>query len=83
MQTDVINLIVPSEIAQAFRNASPEAQEQASQKALEVLRYTLMNRADAVREFNRMADQMAKTARDRGMTDELLQYLLDEKVSVA
>lgn len=69
MQTDVINLIVPSEIARAFRNASPEAQEQASQKALEVLRYALMNRADAVREFNRMADQMAKTARNRGMTD--------------
>jgi hypothetical protein len=38
MQTDLIKLNVPADIATAFREATPEAQAKASEKAWEVLR---------------------------------------------
>ena len=78
MQTEEITLRVPADIARAFHNAPPEAREQVSTKVGEVLRYALMTRGEAVREFERIADQMSKTARERGLTDERLQELLDD-----
>lgn len=78
MQNEFIKLNVPAEIAAAFRKASPEAQAKASEKAWEVLRYALMSRKDALREFDRIADQMASTARNRGLTEEKLEELLGD-----
>ncbi len=78
MQTESINLNVPSEIAAAFRKASPETQALASEKAWEVLRYALMSREDTVREFERIANAMSDTAQESGLTEEMLQDLLNE-----
>jgi len=78
MQPDFIKLNVPPEIATAFREATPEAQAKASEKAWEVLRYALMSRKDALREFERIADKMSATARERGLTEEKLEKLLGD-----
>ena len=77
MQTDFIKLNVPEDIAQAFRNATPETQERASKNVWSILRYTLMSPEEAVRAFDRIADAMGNTARDRGLTEEKLRELLD------
>lgn len=78
MQTEDITLNVSAEIAHAFRRATPEAQQQASQKAEEVLRYALMSGEEAAREFEQLADSMSRYAADQGLTPEKLKALLND-----
>lgn len=76
MRTEFIKLNVSEDVATAFREAPLEAQKEAAKKAREVLKYALMNRKDATREFERIASNMTNTASDRGLTEDELRNLL-------
>ncbi|MEM1043994.1 MAG: hypothetical protein AAGI91_15375 [Bacteroidota bacterium] len=72
MQTEEIILTVPSDVARRFRDATPEQRE----RAKEAVAQAVMSRDEQVRELERRMNQMAATARERGLTDARLEELL-------
>jgi len=81
MQTEEIRLKVPRETAQAYRNAPPEEQ----QRIAEIVRLSLRMMTDdeafqqATERLERTMDEIGARARARGLTDEILQDILNEK----
>ena len=81
MQTEPITINVSARTAEAFRQASPAVQRQIQ----EFLEFALMEEEaldetafeTASGELERAAREMGTMARERGLTDEKLQALLD------
>ena len=75
MQTEKITLDVSPKAAQAFRSASPEEQK----RIRNLIEVSLMSREEAAQELGRIMDDMSRTARKRGLTDDLLDEILNDK----
>ncbi len=75
MQTEKITLDVSPKAALAFRRASPEEQK----RIRNLIEVSLMSQEDAAQELGRSMDDMSRTARERGLTDDILQEILNEK----
>ncbi len=75
MQTEKISFEVSRKTAQAFRSASPE-ERQRIQAMIEI---SLMSREEAAEQLERIMDDMSRTARERGLTDDLLEEILNDK----
>ncbi len=74
MQTEKIYLDVSQKAAQAFRRASAE-ERQYIQAMIEV---ALMSRKEAADELGRIMDTMSRTARERGLKDDMLEEILND-----
>lgn len=81
MQTEEIKMKVSRDTARAYRNAPPEEQDRIQQ--IVRLSVRLLNDDDAFEEtterLERTMDEIGAKARARGLTDETLQEILNEK----
>ena len=80
MQTEEIKVELPSDLAERFRNATPEQQRKALggilQAVEETIRYTLMSGEEAAREFQQLSQRMGAYAAEQGLAEEKLEALL-------
>lgn len=80
MKTEEIRLRVPRKTAQAYRNAPPEEQ----QRIAEIVRFSVRVMDDeeafneATERLERTMDEIGAKARARGLTDDILQDILNE-----
>lgn len=81
MQAEEITVKVPSEAARAYRNAAPEERIRI-EKSLRLSIQAQTNKAafeEATENLERTMDDIGRKARERGLTDEILRDILDEK----
>ncbi|WP_353929014.1 hypothetical protein WJM97_11815 [Okeanomitos corallinicola TIOX110] len=72
-----ITIKVPSEIAEAYRQATKEEQEQIQLKFASIMQLKLFNsRQDAVQHLRNMMDEVSKEAQAQGLTPEILDSIL-------
>ena len=75
MQTEKISFEVSRKTAQVFRSASPEER----QRIQAMIEMSLMSREEAADQLERIMDEMSHTARERGLTDDLLEEILNDE----
>ena len=75
MQTEKISFEVSRKTAQAFWSASPEER----QRIQAMIEMSLMSREEAADQLERIMDDMSRTARERGLTDDLLEEILNDE----
>ena len=75
MQTEKISFEVSRKTAQVFRSASPEER----QRIQAMIEMSLMSREEAADQLERIMDDMSRTARERGLTDDLLEEILNDE----
>lgn len=69
-----ITIEVPEEIAEAYEKASRSDR----QRAERALSYSLVPKVKAAEELKKILDRTGRTAKERGLTQEKLQELLDD-----
>ena len=69
-----IMIEVPEEVAQAYKKASSSDRKRAQR----ALAYSLMSRKDAAAELRDILDRMGRTAKERGLTEDKLDELLND-----
>lgn len=74
MQTEEIKVRVPSKTAKAYRNAPPDEQK----RIQSLITYALMSREEAAQAFERITSRISEKAKQRGLTPEKLEALLNE-----
>lgn len=77
--TEEITIKVPSEIAEAYRQATKEEQEEIQLKFASIMQLKLLNfRQDAVQRLRNMMDEVSKEAQTQGLTPEILDSILQD-----
>ena len=76
MQKIILELEVDEKTATAYRNAPPEKQERAKERARESMQRVLMTKEEAAQEFKRLTKEMGAYAASQGWTDEMNEALL-------
>jgi hypothetical protein len=77
--TEEIIIEVPSEIAEAYRQATKEEQEQIQLKFASIMQLKLLNyRQDAVQRLRKIMDEVSKEAQAQGLTTEILDSILQD-----
>ena len=76
MQKIIIEVEVDDKTAMAYRNASPEQQEKAKQRARQSLERVLMTPEEVGAEFDRITAKAGAYAQEQGWTDEMNEALL-------
>jgi hypothetical protein len=75
--TEEITIKVPSEIAEAYRQATKEEKEQIQLKFASIMQLKLFNsRQDAVQRLRKIMDEVSKEAQAQGLTSEILDSIL-------
>jgi hypothetical protein len=74
-----ITIKVPSEIAQAYRNATEEQREQLQLKITAIMQSQLTTlRQEAVPRLRNTMDKASQEAQERGLTPEILESILND-----
>ncbi|KYC42396.1 hypothetical protein WA1_20735 [Scytonema hofmannii PCC 7110] len=74
-----ITIKVPSEIAQAYRNATEEQREQLQLKITAIMQSQLTTlRQEAVARLRNTMDKASQEAQERGLTPEILESILND-----
>ncbi len=76
MQKIILELEVDEKTAMAFRNAPPERQERAKERARESMQRVLMTPEEIGDEFDRITAKSSAYAKEKGWTDEMNEALL-------
>ena len=76
MHAEKITLSLPSELAERYRNASPEEQDRIKQRTEQFLQRILMTREEVAQEFKRLTEKMGAYAASQGWTNEVNEALL-------
>lgn len=75
MNKETITIEVSPEAARTYRSASPEERR----RVQAVVATLLQDRETAARELDQIMDEMGRTARERDLTPEMLEQMLDEE----
>ncbi|MBD2692796.1 hypothetical protein [Anabaena catenula] len=74
-----ITIKVPSDIAEAYRRATKEEQEQIQLKFASIMQLNFFNsRKDAVQRLRKTMDEVSKEAQAKGLTPEILDSILQD-----
>ena len=76
MEKIILELEVDEKTATAYRNAPPEKQEQAKERARESMQRVLLTKEEAAQVFKHLTDDMGAYAASQGWTDEMNEALL-------
>jgi hypothetical protein len=74
MQKEKTPIEVPEDLAQAYRNASPERRERAER----AMAAALMSREEVAAQFRKITKRTSEYAAEQGLTSEKLDELLRE-----
>lgn len=70
---------VPSDIAEAYRRATKEEQEQIQLKFASIMQLNFFNsRKDAIQRLRNTMDEVSKEAQAKGLTPEILESILQD-----
>ncbi|MBW4615411.1 MAG: hypothetical protein KME21_19470 [Desmonostoc vinosum HA7617-LM4] len=74
-----ITIKVPSSVAEAYRNATKEEQEQLQLKIAAIMQSQFaMNRFEAIARLRNTMDKASLEAQERGLTSEILESILND-----
>jgi predicted GTPase len=74
---ETITIDVPSDVAIAYRNATPTEQEQIINRVALIVRLNV-NKESALNRLWQTMDDIAEKAAERGLTPEILETLLEK-----
>ena len=75
---ETITIDVPSDVAIAYRNATPNEQEQITNRLALIVRLNI-NKESALDRLWQTMDDIAEKAAERGLTPEILETLLQDE----
>lgn len=73
-----ITIKVPSEVAEAYRNASEEEREQIEVRIAVLLKSSMTSRQEAIVKLRQTVDEIGRRAVERGLTPEILESILND-----
>jgi hypothetical protein len=73
-----ITIKVPSEVAEAYRNASQEEREQIEARIAVLLKSSMTSRYEAITKLRQTMDEIGRRAVERGLTPEILESILGD-----
>lgn len=73
-----ITIKVPSEVAQAYRNATEEERKQIQTRIAVLLKSSMTNKLEAITKLRQTMDEIGKRAAQRGLTPEILEFILND-----
>jgi hypothetical protein len=73
-----ITIKVPSEVAQAYRNATEEEREQIEARIGVLLKYSMTSKLEAIAKLRQTMDEIGERAVQRGLTPEILESILND-----
>ncbi|QDL12307.1 hypothetical protein DP113_18420 [Brasilonema octagenarum UFV-E1] len=77
--TEEITIKVPSEVAEAYRNASEEEREQLQLKIAVIMQSQFtIDRQEAIARLRNTMDKASLEAQERGLTPEILESILND-----
>lgn len=74
-----ITIKVPSEVAEAYRNASEEEREQIEVRIAVLLKSSMTSRQEAIVKLRQTMDEIGRRAGERGLTPEILESILNDE----
>ena len=74
-----ITIKVPSEVAEAYRNASEEEREQIEVRIAVLLKSSVTSRQEAIVNLRQTMDEIGRRAVGRGLTPEILESILNDE----
>lgn len=72
-----ITIKVPSELAEAYRNASEEEREQIEVRIAVLLKSSVTSKQEAIANLRQTMDEIGKRVVERGLTPEILESILN------
>ncbi|WP_339383971.1 hypothetical protein [Fortiea sp. LEGE XX443] len=72
-----ITIKVPSEVAEAYRNATEEEQEQIAARITVLLKSSMTSKQEAIAKLRQTMDEIGTKAVQRGLTPEMLESILN------
>lgn len=73
-----ITIKVPSEVAEAYRNASEEEREQIEVRIAVLLKSSMTSKQEAIVKLRQTVDKIGRRAVERGLTAEILESILND-----
>ncbi len=73
-----ITIKVPSEVAEAYRNATEEERSQIEAQIAVLLKSSMTSRLEAIAKFRQTMDEIGTRAAQRGLTPEILSSILND-----
>ncbi|KAB8320391.1 hypothetical protein SD81_001945 [Tolypothrix campylonemoides VB511288] len=73
-----ITIKVPSEVAQAYRNATEEEREQIEARIAVLLKSSMTSKLEAIAKLKKTMDEIGFRAAQRGLTPEILESILND-----
>jgi hypothetical protein len=73
-----ITIKVPSEVAEAYRNATEEEREQIETRIAVLLKSSMTSKQEAIAKLRQTMDEIGKRAVERGLTPEILESILND-----
>ncbi len=73
-----ITIKVPSEVAQAYRNATEEERSQIEARIAVLLKSSMTSRQEAIAKLRQTMDEIGTRAAQRGLTPEILSSILND-----
>ena len=77
MKTEEITIKIPSEFAEAYRNATQAEQEQIQLKITAIFP-VLIRKKEAIYQLRKTMNEISAEAQAKGLTPEILKSILDE-----
>jgi len=73
-----ITIKVPSEVAEAYRNATKEQRKQIEARIAVLLKSSMTSRQEAIAKLRQTMDEIGRRAAERGLTPEILASILND-----
>ncbi len=73
-----ITIKVPSEVAEAYRNATEEERKQIEARIAVLLKSSMTGKQEAIAKLRQTMDEIGTRAVERGLTPEILESILND-----
>jgi len=78
MTKEEITIKVPSEVAEAYRNATEKEREQIEARISVLLKSSMTSKQERIAKLRQTMDEIGRRAADRGLTAEILESILND-----
>ncbi|MCC5603724.1 hypothetical protein [Nostoc favosum] len=73
-----ITIKVPSEVAEAYRNATEDEREQIEARLAVLLKSSMTSKQEAIAKLRQTMDEIGRRAAERDLTPEILESILND-----
>jgi len=73
-----ITIKVPSEVAEAYRNATEEERGQIEARIAVLLKSSMTSRQEAIAKLRQTMDEIGRRSAERGLTPDILESILND-----